>query len=185
MSKKLIKVAFLDRDGIINEDLNYVHKKNNFIFRDGIFKLLNILSEKKYSIIIITNQSGIARGIFTENVYKELTKYYISILNNNGIQILDVYHCPHHPNYSDPPFNNCSCRKPKPGLFINAEKNHNVDMNKSIAIGDSLRDLEAAYLSGVKKRILISKKDLNSKFITHRFNNIIECSKNILNLKTI
>ena len=182
MRKKLIKVAFLDRDGVINEDLHYVHRKNKFIFKEGIFKLLNILSKENYSIIIVTNQSGIDRGIFTENEYEKLTQYYLSILNNKGIHILDIFHCPHHPDYSSPPFNDCSCRKPKPGLFINAKITHNVDMNNSLAIGDSLRDLEAAYLSGVKNRILISEENLNSKYVTHKFNNISECSKNILNL---
>ena len=182
MRKKIIKVAFLDRDGVINEDLNYVHKKNKFILKEGIFKLLNILSKENYSIIIITNQSGIDRGLFTESEYEKLTQYYLSIFNNKGINILDIFHCPHHPAYSNPPFNNCSCRKPKPGLFINAKIKHNIDMNNSLAIGDSLRDLEAAYLSGVKKRILISKENLNSKYVTHRFNNISACANNILNL---
>ena len=182
MIKKLLKVAFLDRDGVINEDLNYVHKKDKFIFKKGIFKLLNLLSKENYLIIIITNQSGIARGIFTEIEYKKLTKYYLSILKKNGIQILDIYHCPHHPEYSDPPFDDCSCRKPKTGLFINAKIKHNVDMYNSLAIGDSLRDLEAAYFSGIRKRILISEKDLNSEFITHRFENISECSKYILSI---
>ena len=182
MGKKIFKVAFLDRDGVINEDLNYVHKKEKFIFKKGIFKLLHTLSKENYYIIIITNQSGIDRGIFTELEYKKLTQYYLSIFKNKGIDILDVYHCPHHPDYSKPPFNNCSCRKPRTGLFVTAKIKHNIDMNNSLAIGDSLRDLEAAYFSGIKKRILISEKYFNSKFITHRFNNISECSKYILDI---
>ena len=183
MQKEIYKAAFLDRDGVINEDLNYIYEKNKFILKDGILKLLNLLSKKKYLIFIITNQSGIARGFFSEKEYQSLTKYYLSIFKNLGINIEAVYHCPHHPEYSEPPFDKCNCRKPKNGLFIKAQTNYNIDMGNSIAIGDSLRDLEAAYLSGVKKRILLSEKDyLSSEFITHRFTSISECSEFILGI---
>lgn len=182
MNKKLLKAAFLDRDGVINEDLSYVHKKTNFIFKKGIFKLLNLLCDKKYLIFIITNQSGIARGIFTENEYNKLTNYYVSILENLGIKIKMIYHCPHHPDFSEQPFDICQCRKPKPGLFLKAQQEYNIDMHKSLAIGDSLRDLEAAYFSGIKKRILLSRKEIKSKYITNSFNNISECSKYILEI---
>ena len=182
MNKKLFKGAFLDRDGVINEDFNYVYKKGNFIFKKGIFKLLRILSEKNFLLLIVTNQSGIARGMFSESEYNELTKYYIYILKKSGINIEKVYHCPHHPDFSLPPFNNCNCRKPKPGLFLKAKNEYNIDMKNSLMIGDSLRDLEAAYFSGIKTRIFLTDKNMNSEFITHRFKNIDDCIKNIPNI---
>ena len=182
MNKNLFKAAFLDRDGVINEDLSYVHKKTKFIFKKGIFKLLTLLSDKKYLIFIVTNQSGIARGLFTDKEYHQLTDYYLVILSNLGIKIKKVYYCPHHPDFSEPPLDNCNCRKPKPGLFIKAQQEYNLDMHNSLAIGDSLRDLEAAYLSGISKRIFLSRKKIKSKFITNRFNNITECSKYLLDI---
>jgi len=182
MKKKLFKGAFLDRDGVINKDLSYVYEKKNFIFQDGIFDLLRILNKKNYLICIVTNQSGIARGLFTELQYKKITDYYINILRNSEIHISGVYHCPHHPDYSNENFKNCNCRKPKPGLFLKAKNLHNIDMNESLAIGDSLRDLEAAYYACIKKRILISKRNLYSKYITQEFKTIAECSSYLTHL---
>ena len=181
-NKKLLKAAFLDRDGVINEDLGYVHKKTKFIFKKGIFKLFNILSDNKFIIFVVTNQSGIARGLFTEEQYHKLTDYYLSILSSVGIKIKKVYYCPHHPDFSENPLDNCNCRKPKPGLFLQAQKEYNVDMQNSLAIGDSLRDLEAAYYSGIKKRILLSSRNIKSKYITNRFNSVYECSEFLLNI---
>ena len=118
------KGAFLDRDGIINEDLGFVSDIRNFNFKVGIFNLLRILSQKGYMIFIITNQSGIARKYYSEQKYHKLTNYYKKILENLGIRIQDIYHCPHHPEFSKPPFDKCFCRKPKPGLFLKIKNYH-------------------------------------------------------------
>ena len=182
MKDRLIKGAFLDRDGVINDDLNYVYEKRKFVFKKGIFELLTLLSRNNYLIFIITNQSGIARGLFTEKDYKILTDYYLSKINKKGINIEEVYYCPHHPKYSEAPFNNCECRKPKPGLFNKAKITYNIDMKSSLVIGDSLRDLEAGYLSGIKKRILISPEKIKSKFVTHSFKSISECTDQFLEI---
>lgn len=179
MVKNFFKGAFLDRDGVLNEDLNYIYERRKFIFKKGIFKLLRILCKEKFLIFIITNQSGIARGMYSEVEYQNLTKYYLHILKQSGISIRKVYHCPHHPDFSNPPFDNCECRKPKPGLFFKAKNEYNLDMQNSFMLGDSIRDLQAAYLSGINKRILLSDKIVNSKFITHRYRNVPDFTKNL------
>ncbi len=171
------KAAFLDRDGIINQDLSYVSEICDFNFKKGIFNLLRILNLKGYVIFIVTNQSGIARGFYTETQYSKLTNYYINILKKVGIEIKDILHCPHHPNFSKPPLDKCYCRKPKPGLFLKIKENHNINMKNSIAIGDSMRDLEAAFNSGINKRFLITNKKIESKYETNIFCSLEECSE--------
>ena len=181
VKKKTLKAAFLDRDGIINQDLSYVYEIEKFKFVFGIFELLKFLNKKNYLIFIITNQSGIARGIYTINQYKKLTEYYLGIFNDKGIKISEVLYCPHHPEFSQPPFNNCSCRKPNPGLFMQIKKKYEIDMENSLSIGDSIRDMEAAYLSGINKRYLISTKKNNSKFVTSRFKSLKDFNKYFFN----
>lgn len=177
------KAAFLDRDGVINKDLSYVFKKKDFVFNKDILKLLKILLDNNFLIFIVTNQSGIARGLFSERDYLKLTKYYRNILEKEGINISGVYCCPHHPDFSNPPFNKCACRKPDNGMFLEIQRKYEIDMRESLAIGDSLRDLEPAYKCGIKKRILISNKNAKSKYITHRFSSVTETYEYFFNLK--
>ena len=171
------KAVFLDRDGIINKDFSYVYERSNFIFNEGIFDLLRIFQKNKFLIFIITNQSGIARGIYSEKQYNQITNYYKNILKNLGIRITGIFHCPHHPDFSENPFSDCNCRKPKPGLFLKVQKKYNINMVESIAIGDSLRDLEAAYLSGIQERIFINSISQESEYISMRFETVKECAK--------
>ena len=173
-----MKAAFLDRDGVINYDYGYVYKFEDFRFCKGIFEGLKTLMELNYSLIIITNQSGIARGIFTEEEYKKTNNFMLKQLKDNDIQITQVYHCPHHPSFSKNKFSDCKCRKPKPGLFLKASKEHNIKMDNSIAIGDSERDLIAARSAGIKKRYLISENNSleNQNLITSTHNSLLECA---------
>jgi len=173
----LNKGAFLDRDGIINEDLAFVSDIRNFNFKVGIFNLLRLLSQKGYMIFIITNQSGIARKYYGEQKYQKLTNYYKKILENLGIRIQDIYHCPHHPEFSKPPFDKCFCRKPKPGLFLKIKNKYRINMQESLSIGDTSRDLEAAFYAGIKERYLINKKQINTKYASNNFLSLNDCSK--------
>ena len=144
-----IKTIFLDRDGVINKDINYLHKINDFEFIDGIFDSCLYFQSLGYKIIIITNQSGISRGYYSELDYQNLTQWMLAKFKKENINILDIFHCPHSPSL------NCDCRKPKPGMFIEAKNKHNVDMLKSWMIGDSERDIRAANLAGIKNTILV------------------------------
>jgi len=144
-----IKTIFLDRDGVINKEVNYLHKIEDFKFIDGVFEACQYFKLLGYEIIIVTNQSGISRGYYSENDFKIITNWMITQFKRNEIKILDVFHCPHSPDL------NCECRKPKPGMFIEAKNKHNIDMVTSWMIGDSERDIRAANLAGIKNTILV------------------------------
>lgn len=173
------KAAFLDRDGVINEDFGYVCLWENFKFCYGVIDGMHNLIKMGYKIIIITNQSGIDRGLFSEAQYYKLTKIMLDYLKNKGVEITEIYHCPHHPEYSEQRFIDCKCRKPKPGLFIEAINKYNIDPRESISIGDNERDLIASKLAGIKKRYLISKKTnyIQSDYATETFKSLLACSE--------
>jgi len=144
-----IKTIFLDRDGVINKDTNYLFKIEDFEFISGVFEACNYFKILGYKIIIITNQSGIGRGYFTSNDFLIINQWMIEQFKKNGVNILDIFHCPHLPK------SKCDCRKPKPGMFIKAKNKYDINMDKSWMIGDSERDIKAANLAGIKKTILV------------------------------
>jgi D-glycero-D-manno-heptose 1,7-bisphosphate phosphatase len=144
-----IKTIFLDRDGVINKEVNYLHRIEDFKFIDGVFETCKYFISLNYKIIVVTNQSGISRGFYTEGEFQILTNWMLSKFMENDINILDVFHCPH---LSDL---NCSCRKPKPGMFFDAQNKHNINMKESWMIGDSERDISAANSAGIKHTILV------------------------------
>ena len=171
-----LKTIFLDRDGVINKEVNYLHKIDDFEFIDGVFESCQYLESLDYKIIIITNQSGISRGYYTENDFQILTNWMISKFKKNDIKILDVFHCPHLPE------SNCNCRKPKPGMPLEAKHKHNIDMNNSWLIGDTEVDIIAANSAGITNTILvksghkINEADSNAKYILesiHQSNQVI------------
>ena len=161
-----IKTIFLDRDGVINKEINYLHKIDDFEFTDGIFDACLYFLNLGYKIIIITNQSGISRGYFTESEYQKVTQWMLNQFKYKNISILDVFHCPHGPDSS------CNCRKPNPGMFLQAKAKHNTDMTKSWMIGDKERDIIAANKAGINNTIML-KTD-------HKFNQSISNAKFIL-----
>ena len=167
-----IKTIFLDRDGIINIDKNYLYKIDEFEFVDGIFDACVYFQKLNYKIIIITNQSGIARRYYSLDDYESLTKWMLTQFIDRGISILDTFYCPHLPD------SNCNCRKPKPGMFFEAKKIHNIDMTKSWMIGDKETDSQAAVLAGISNTILVksppkeNKKKNRTKFIVESIEEI-------------
>ena len=159
-----IKTIFLDRDGVINKELEYLSRIADFKFNEGVFDACLYFQNLDYKIIIISNQSGIARGYYSERDYLELTKWMLDQFNIKGISILDIYYCPHGPK------SHCECRKPKPGMLIEAKNKYNISMKDSWMIGDSETDIEAANAAGIFNTILvrsghlIDESNSNSKF---------------------
>lgn len=143
---------FLDRDGVVNVEKNYLHKAEEFEFIDGIFELCRKYRAQDYLIVIVTNQSGIARGYYTQADFDRLTEWMVGAFAREGIEIAGVYHCPHHPEISGP----CRCRKPEPGMLLDAAKQHRIDLNASLLVGDSERDVAAAHRAGVHETYLLS-----------------------------
>ena len=144
-----IKTIFLDRDGVINKEVNYLFKISEFEFIDGIFDALINFQKLDYQIIIITNQSGIARKYYKEKDYQILTKWMLGQFQEQGIKILDIFHCPHDPNSS------CDCRKPKPGMIEKAKDIYDIDIKNSWMIGDKEVDISAANAGGIENTILV------------------------------
>jgi len=143
------KVIFLDRDGVINHEVGYLHKIPDFKFIDEDFSSYVYLKQIGFSFIIVTNQSGIARGIYSEKDYHLLNNWMIDEFKKNDIPILDSYFCPHGPK------DNCECRKPRTGMFVDAIEKHSVDMNNSWMIGDKESDITAAMNSGIHNTIIV------------------------------
>jgi len=144
-----IKVVFLDRDGVINEEVGYLHKIKDFKFINGVIDSCNYFLSLGYQIIVVTNQSGIGRGLYKEEDFHILNQWMLDNFEQEGVRILDVFFCPHGPD------DNCYCRKPKPGLFKDAKEKHDIDMNKSWMIGDKEADIEAANNAGISQTILV------------------------------
>ena len=156
-----IKTIFLDRDGVINKDVNYAYKIVDFEFIEGIFDVCISFQNLGYKIIIVTNQSGISRGYYSENDFQTITNWMLAQFKKNDINILDVFYCPHSPDSL------CNCRKPKPGMLLNAKYKHNINMQNSWIIGDKEADIIAGISSGITNAILVKNghiiDELNSK----------------------
>ena len=136
------KAVFLDRDGTINKDIGYLHRIEDFEYLDGAVENIKALQKMGYLLIIVTNQSGIARGFFSEEEYLKLQKWMIDDLKQKGVTITACYYCPHHPDAIIPKYRCiCGCRKPGTDLFYRAAREHNIDLDKSLVIGDKSRDL--------------------------------------------
>ena len=144
-----IKTIFLDRDGVINKEINYLHRIKDFEFVYDIFKACQYFQNLDYKIIIITNQSGISRGYYSENDFQIINNWMLDQFKQNNINVLDVFHCPHSPKA------NCNCRKPKPGMLLQAKIKFDIDMSNSWLIGDKEIDITAANRAGISNTILV------------------------------
>lgn len=169
------KAAFLDRDGIINKDFGYVHKWTEFVFVDGILDLLKLLQKNEYVLIVVTNQSGIARGYYDEKTVEKLHEKMTHVLSSHDIYLDDIYYCPHLPSGNLVEYAiECSCRKPKPGMILTAAGKHNIDLSRSILIGDKITDIVAGQRAGLKNNFLIS--DLERTLQCKKYRDLKELS---------
>lgn len=139
------KAVFIDRDGVINQDLGkYVTKPEEFIFLNRSIEALKKLHESDYKVIIITNQGGVGKGLYSEKDVEDIHKKMCVILEKEGIKLDGIYYCPHHPKES------CGCRKPRLGMVNKAIEEHKIDPKKSFFIGDKTSDVKAGKDAGCK-----------------------------------
>jgi len=150
------KALFLDRDGIINKDIKYLYRIEDFEFIEGIFELCHYFQSRRYKLFVITNQAGIGRGYYSEDDFAKLSQWMIKQFNNQEIEIEEVLYCLHHPTEAKGEYlQDCSCRKPKPGMLLEAQKRHAMSLKNSILIGDKQSDIVAGIRAGIETNILI------------------------------
>ncbi|WP_457621944.1 D-glycero-beta-D-manno-heptose 1,7-bisphosphate 7-phosphatase [Persephonella sp.] len=158
------RAVFLDRDGVINEDYGFVHRIEDFRIFPEVFPALKKLQNAGFKLLIVTNQSGIAVGYYTEEDFLKLTDYMLETFDKNGIKIDKVYYCPHHPEGVIPELRMvCDCRKPQSGMIKQGIKDFNIDPTRSFLIGDKENDIKAAHKEGIKAALVKTGQGL--KFV--------------------
>lgn len=142
----LRRAVFLDRDGTLNVEVNYLHRVADLALIPGAAQAIQLLNEAAYLAIVVTNQAGIARGYFDEQAVRVLHEHLTSELASAGARVDGLYLCPHHPDFTGP----CACRKPQPGMLRQAAVEHSIDLNQSWLIGDTLSDIAAGHAVGCR-----------------------------------
>ena len=153
------RAVILDRDGVINVNHGYVHHPENFEFIDGIFEVARAAHAFGYKIIVITNQSGIGRGYYSEQQFHQLTAWMCNEFLNAGAPIEKVYFSPFHPTAGLGAYKKDDVsRKPRPGMIHQAQREMNLNLGNSILIGDKVSDIQAGIAAGVGLNILLGQK---------------------------
>jgi D-glycero-D-manno-heptose 1,7-bisphosphate phosphatase len=148
---KIRPAAFLDRDGVLNRDTGYVWRPEDFEWLPGAKAAIKLLNQAGYLVVVITNQSGVARGLYGEEDVQRLHRWMNQELGRTGAHIDAFYYCPHHPSEGRAPYRRrCDCRKPAPGMLRQAMREHPIDRDASFMVGDKDIDLEAAAAAGVR-----------------------------------
>jgi D-glycero-D-manno-heptose 1,7-bisphosphate phosphatase len=143
--------VFLDRDGTINEEVDYLSRAEDFKLISGAAAGMRELASSGYALVVVTNQSGIARGMFSEERLEEIHARMIELLRAEQVELDRIEYCPHHPDEDDDRYGvDCECRKPKSGLLQQAQQVLDIDLSRSWIVGDSMRDLEAGKRLGVE-----------------------------------
>jgi len=151
-----MKSAFIDRDGVINAEVDYVHRIEDFYLLPGVVEGLRLLHEVGYALVVVTNQAGIGRGLYTEADYQALTAHMKALLDTAGAPMAAVYHCPHHPTAGLGAYRiDCDCRKPRPGMLLQAARDLGLDLASSVIVGDKQSDLEAGRAAGLAACVLV------------------------------
>jgi len=166
---KIDRALFLDRDGIINVDHGYVYKIEEFEFAEGIFDLLQLFSKQGYLLFIVTNQSGIGRGYYSQKAFDVLTKWMVKTLHAHDIDIKEVQYCPHTPE------ENCHCRKPETGMIDTILKQYVIDIEGSWMIGDKQSDIDLARNARIGSSIAIGDRQFQD--YDYYFSTIKACTE--------
>lgn len=171
MTGRLNKAVFLDRDGTLNVDAGYVYRVEDFVYMPGAKAALRLLQEAGFLLVVITNQSGVARGLFREEDVQLLNDWMIDDLKRVGIRITRIYYCPHLPEISG----ECDCRKPRTGLYRRAIHDLGLDLSRCWAIGDNLRDVEICK-TGICRGALIGKDPIGHTTV-RRVDTILDAAR--------
>ncbi|OOE36453.1 D-glycero-beta-D-manno-heptose-1,7-bisphosphate 7-phosphatase [Salinivibrio kushneri] len=151
-----LPAVFIDRDGVVNVDHGYVSSIDSFEYIEGVFDACRALKESGYLLVLVTNQAGIARGYFSEQDFLQLTEWMDWNFADKGVDFDGIYYCPHHASEGVGEYRiDCDCRKPKPGMLIDAQQELDIDMSRSVMVGDKVDDMKAAECAGVATRLLV------------------------------
>lgn len=158
----MTKAVFLDRDGVINADIGYLWRKEDFVWIPGAPAVIRRFNSLGWRVLVVTNQSGVARGYYSEQDVQNLHDWINKELAQQGAQIDAFYYCPHHPRGALPDYTvECDCRKPKPGLIRRGMADWNIEPADSILIGDKESDLAAAQAAGITGYLFLGDDLLN------------------------
>jgi D-glycero-D-manno-heptose 1,7-bisphosphate phosphatase len=151
------RAVFIDRDGTISEEVGYINHPSRFRVFPYTAAAIKHLKEHDWLAIVVTNQAGVARGYFTEAMIKTVHSEMNRVIEQQGARLDAVYYCAHHPSVGDPPYRfDCDCRKPKPGLIMQAVKDFDIDLSASWMVGDRYSDVELAKNAGVHSMFVLS-----------------------------
>lgn len=168
------KAAFFDRDGTLIHDVNYLAKLDDIKLIPQAVRIARLCMERGYTVFVVTNQSGVARGFFDEDFVHKTHQFLSDELAGHGVKVEEYYYCPHHPTQAvDQRYKqDCNCRKPSPGMLLQAAQEHNIDLSSSLMFGDKALDLDAGRAAGCKSYDITKLIDLSD----------LECAK-LLNLE--
>lgn len=144
---ELRPAVFLDRDGTLNVEKEYLHRLEDWEWIPGAVEAIRQINQMGYLVIVVTNQAGVARGYYGESDVHALHGKVDEMLSTEGARIDGYYYCPHHPGYGE--IRDCTCRKPEPGMLLAAQRDFGIDMTRSFMVGDKALDVEAAQRAGV------------------------------------
>lgn len=145
------KACFLDRDGVINVEVSYLHEADKVVLENGVIEALQLLQHNGFKLIVVTNQSGVARGMYQESDVEAVHQRISTLLKAHNIVIDKFYYCPHHEDIDG----DCGCRKPEIGMFMQAVKEFNIDTTQSFMVGDRLSDIHAGQKANCRDSILV------------------------------
>jgi len=151
------RAIFIDRDGTLNEDIGYVSSPNQLMIYPWAAEAVRLINNSGRKAIVITNQSGIARGMYTEDALVQIHSRMTKELAREGARIDAVYYCPHHPEVGEPPYRcACQCRKPRTGMLDAASREHGIDLARSFVVGDKSSDIELAENAGARGALVMT-----------------------------
>jgi len=157
LGKRMNKTVFIDRDGTINRDVPYCRQPEDFELLPGVTEGIRLLNEHGFKVVVITNQSGIARGYFTQEMLAKIHDTMRSELAKYGAHLDAIYYCPHHPD------SHCSCRKPQPAMLFRAARELSLDISHSYVVGDNDMDIQMGKTAGCKTILVLESAEAERK----------------------